>query len=123
MISCLLIDKDEKQRSRIRDMLVRLGVKCSEHSNWPQSRPLPRNRYDLVMIGNPAREDYALANTSPANGLRHKTLFYFDSHPNVDVISELIVKGATDILVVPFDLRLLEFKLVQSGFRLHSVAA
>jgi hypothetical protein len=120
MVNCLLIDKKDATRNVVASMLSDLGIQCQAHDLWPPSKPLPRNRFDLILIGNAAGDD--LAHLYSKN--RQPLVFhYFASHPDIDVIGKLIVHGVADILVMPFDSHILGFKLTQAGLRIRQAAA
>jgi DNA-binding NtrC family response regulator len=123
MINCLLIDHNETTRALVTQMLQELGLSCTSVTVWPPGKVIPRNRFDVVLIGNPTGEDYRFIPGSAKGPWRHEVFFYYAQHPDIDVISQLIVNGVADVLVMPFDRKLLAFKLAQTGIRLQSSAA
>jgi DNA-binding NtrC family response regulator len=123
MISCLLIDRNETTRHLVGQMLAELGVACSQVESYPAGRQFPRNRFDIVIVGNPEGDDYDHVPNSARHRQQHQVFYYFAQHPNVDVISRLIVHGVADVLVMPFDSQILGFKLSQAGIHLHHAAA
>jgi DNA-binding NtrC family response regulator len=122
MINCLLIDRDSAVRSRVKDMLIELGITCHDCEGWPAAKIIPRNQYALVIVGNPGPEEYKFI-PGVRGPWRHTVLFYFSTHPDVDVIGQFICNGVSDVLVLPFDSKILGFKLAQCGIALHSDAA
>ncbi len=123
MISCLLIDRNETTRNLVGGMLSDLGITCSQHQSWEAGKPIPRNRFDIVLVGNPEGDDYAHVPATIRHRPQHQIFYYFAQHPDVDVISRLIVHGVADVLVMPFDSQILGFKLSQAGIQLRSAAA
>ncbi len=122
MVNCLLIDRNEASRTLVSGMLAELGIACTKKETWSDDRPLPGNRFDFIMIGNPGAADYRHVPTTSRHAIQPQVFFYFSSHPDVDVISKLIVRGVADVLVMPFDRDILGFKLTQAGVRLQRAA-
>jgi DNA-binding NtrC family response regulator len=123
MVSCLLIDRNEFTRHLVSQMLAELGIVCSQADSWSFGRQFTRNRYDIVIVGNPEGDDYDHVPASARHRQQHLVFYYFAQHPDVDVISRLIVHGVADVLVMPFDSQILGFKLVQAGVHLRNAAA
>jgi DNA-binding NtrC family response regulator len=122
MVNCLLIDRNETSRTQVSGMLAELGIACTRKDAWSEYRPLPGNRFDFVIIGNPVPADYRHVPTASRHAMQPQMFFYFSGHPDVDVISKLIVRGVADVLVMPFDRDILGFKLAQAGVRLLRAA-
>jgi DNA-binding NtrC family response regulator len=117
MASCLLIDRDAASRGQIRELLSELGLRCAEHEDWPATLAFPHNRYDFVFFGNPDPEACAALLKTHHGSSRQIVFCYFADHPNVDVISSLVVAGASDVIMLPADRALLALKLSQAGLR------
>jgi hypothetical protein len=122
MVNCLLIDRNEASRTQVGGMLAELGIGCTKKDAWNEDRPLPGNRFDFVIIGNPGPADYRHVPANSRHAMQPQVFFYFSGHPDVDVISKLIVRGVADVLVMPFDRDILGFKLAQAGVRLQRAA-
>jgi AmiR/NasT family two-component response regulator len=123
MATCLLIDRDDVSRAQVRSMLAAIGVRCAEHAEWPERVPVPYARYDLVFFGNCNEAESRIAQSIRQKSGKPSVFCYFTEHPSIDVVSRLVVNGAADILVMPFDEKLLMFKLAQCGFLPVAVAA
>ncbi len=122
MVNCLLIDSHEASRNLVGTMLAELGIASSKREAWSDDRPLPGNRFDFILIGNPGPDDYRHVPAASRHVAHAQVFFYFSSHPIVDVISKLIVHGVADVLVMPFDSDILGLKLAQAGVILRRAA-
>jgi DNA-binding NtrC family response regulator len=123
MASCLLIDRDAGSRSAMREMLAGLGLRCTEHEDWPTAQAFPHNRFDFVFFGN-ADPDTCVSLLQTQHGSFRQTVFcYFTDHPSIDVISTLIVGGVSDVIMFPADKELVALKLSQAGFSSFRAAA
>ncbi len=126
MVSCLLIDKNLEERSRISGLLDRLGVNSHQHSDMETAiRFCHENKPDIVMLEASAlpeaKEFMRLVRYQSRNTGRPAVILYaIDA--SVAEMGDSILNGASEFMMVPFDLDLLRFKLQQSGILL-AVAA
>jgi DNA-binding response OmpR family regulator len=119
MVSCLLIEKDDAQRQRLAMMLEALGMDCTSVARPDDGLALCENLHPdvVVMEANEAsivRPFLRLARSGRRQE-RPPVLLFYSRNASLDVISETILSGAAEFLMLPFDRDLLSFKLRQSG--------
>lgn len=119
MVSCLLIDRNSRERQRVSALLQQLGITVTELADVEAGvRFCHQNQTDLVLM-----EASALPRSSAflrlvrhqgRNSGRPVVILYAD-RANMELMGESILQGASEFLLVPFDLDLLHFKLTQAG--------
>ena len=123
MINCLLIDKNPTERHRLSQILLGLGVNCSEREGAEDGLKFCQDQKpDVVMMeattAAATRDFLRLVGHSGRRSRRPVVIFYADL-PDVDTMAETIMDGASDFLMKPFDRDLLQFKLQQAGVLPH----
>jgi two-component system, chemotaxis family, chemotaxis protein CheY len=119
MVSCLLIDENTTERSRISGLLDELGVAAHQIADVGQGiRFCRENRPDVVLMEASAlpraKEFLRLVRYQCRNTGRPIVILYA-SETDVVSMGDSILSGASEFLMVPFDSELLRFKLTQSG--------
>jgi DNA-binding response OmpR family regulator len=126
MVSCLLIEKDDAQRQQLTLMLETLGMDCTSVGRADDGLALIENLHPdvVVMEANEARSVRPflrlVRHDSPVQ--RAPVLLFYSKKASMDVISETILNGAAEFLMLPFDRDLLSFKLKQAGVALPKAA-
>jgi DNA-binding response OmpR family regulator len=126
MVSCLLIEKDDVQRQQLALMLETLGMDCTSVGRADDGLALIENLHPdvVVMEANEARSVRPFLrlarHDNPAQ--RAPVLLFYSKKASMDVISETILSGAAEFLMLPFDRELLSFKLKQAGVALPKAA-
>jgi two-component system, chemotaxis family, chemotaxis protein CheY len=119
MTKCLLIDEDNKGRRCLEQMLSGLGVETSLMTGADDAlRYCNDNAPDVVMLSADTR---GVAPKELVKRLRFNAqgkppvVFLYAEHADTDMFGQTILEGAADVLMMPFDLDLLRFKLRQAG--------
>lgn len=119
MTKCLLIDEDNKGRRCLEQMLVGLGLETSLLAGADEAlRYCNDNAPELVMVSADTR---GVAPKDLVKRLRFNTqgkppvVFLYAEHADTDLFGQTILEGAADVLMMPFDRDLLQFKLRQAG--------
>jgi two-component system, chemotaxis family, chemotaxis protein CheY len=126
MVSCLLIDNNTYERGRISGLLDQLGVMSHQHSDMEAAiRFCQDNKPDVVMLDASAlphaNEFLRLVRYQSRNTGRPVVILYA-SDASMAQMGDSILNGASEFMMVPFDLDLLRFKLTQSGVLLAAAA-
>lgn len=119
MISCLLIDDNELECTRIAALLQELNIFCTTISDVEDGiRYAQENTLDLVLmeatVAPRSNEFLRLMRYQGRNTGRPVVILYASSASMSDM-GEGILSGASEFMMAPFDVELLEFKLLQSG--------
>ena len=122
MVSCLLIDGNGTERTRLAEMLGGLGFACAEIAGLREAMAYAQERKpDLILVEaskqSSAQDFLRLVKITGENQRQPVVIFYSDA-PNMEDMGASILAGASDFLVRPFDRKLLMFKLQQAGFKL-----
>ncbi len=122
MVSCLLVDQNGSERSRLAKILDGLGFECSESDHLDQAVRFAQASMPELILCNaseqtPAQEFLRLVKGGGLQQLQPVVIFYADA-PKMDAMGASILAGASDFLIQPFDDRILKFKLEQAGFKL-----
>jgi two-component system, chemotaxis family, chemotaxis protein CheY len=126
MVSCLLIEKDDAQRQQLTFMLETLGMNCTSVGRADDGLALIENLHPdvVVMEADEARSVRPflrlVRHDSPTQ--RAPVLLFYSKKASMEVISETILNGAAEFLMLPFDRELLSFKLKQAGVALPKAA-
>jgi DNA-binding response OmpR family regulator len=126
MVSCLLIDDNGVECARVSALLSELGIFCTTMTDMDEGvRFAHANTPDLVLMEATAvprsKEFLRLVRYQGRNTGRPVVILYASSASIADM-GESILSGASEFLMAPFDLSLLEFKLVQSGLLVAKAA-
>jgi two-component system, chemotaxis family, chemotaxis protein CheY len=126
MVSCLLIDNTPIERDRISGLLDQLGVVSHQLSDIEAAiRFCHDNKPDVVMLDVSAlphaNEFLRLVRYQNRNTGRPVVILYA-SDASMAQMGDSILNGASEFMMVPFDLDLLRFKLTQSGVLLAAAA-
>jgi DNA-binding NtrC family response regulator len=114
----LLIDRNELDRQRLEALLGGFGLKCSVFAK-PADIPdwvVPETALVFAAASEPDQCEEVLQ--FARSRLRKPVIFYTDTSSEEE-IGDLILSGAADFLVKPFDKDLLRFKLEQAGILRH----
>ena len=122
MVSCLLVDQNGSERSRLAKMLGGLGFECSESDGLDDAITFAQvSKPELILVNaseqTPAEDFLRLVKSGGQRQVQPVVIFYADA-PKMDAVGAFILAGASDYLIQPFDRRLLKFKLQQAGFNL-----
>ncbi len=119
MVSCLLIEKDEAQRQQLEAMLETLGMDCTSVARADEGLVvLQELRPDVVVMEATEAQSVRpflrlVRHAEPAR--RAPVLLIYSRQASMEMISESILSGVAEFLVLPFDRELLSFKLKQQG--------
>jgi two-component system, chemotaxis family, chemotaxis protein CheY len=119
MVSCLLIDDDFAESARVMELLLQLGMKSTLLTDMEDGiRHVHANSPDVVLMEAStvprAKEFLRLVRLQGRSSGRPVVILYSKS-ASVSEMGEGIINGASEFMMAPFDLELLEFKLVQAG--------
>lgn len=119
MVSCLLLDDRELDCARITALLSELGIHCTAMVDIEEGiRFANSNTPDVVLMEAStvpkAKEFLRLVRNQNRDTGRPVVILYASSATMSDM-GEGILSGASEFMMAPFDVSLLEFKLVQSG--------
>ena len=119
MTKCLLIDEDNKGRRCLEQMLCGLGLETSPMAGADDAlRYCNDNSPEVVML---SADTCGLAPKELVKRLRFSAkgkppvVFLYAEHADTDMFGQTILEGAADVLMMPFDRDLLQFKLRQAG--------
>jgi len=119
MTKCLLIDDDSAQRGRLEQLLAALGVDTARLPGGGDAVQFCNdNNPEVVMLSaeNSGGEPRDLVKRlRRGTGSRPPVVFLYAATPDTDLIGQTILEGAADVLMMPFDRDLLQFKLKQAG--------
>jgi CheY-like chemotaxis protein len=119
MTRCLLIDHDSAERRRLEQLLAGLGVETAFSAKADEALQYCNdNSPDVVMLAaaapGVAPRDLVKRLQRSAKG-RPPVVFLYAETPDTAVFGQSILEGAADVLMMPFDRDLLQFKLRQAG--------
>jgi DNA-binding response OmpR family regulator len=119
MVSCLLLDDNELDCARITALLGELGIHCTAMVDIEDGiRFANSSTPDVVLMEAStvpqAKEFLRLVRNQNRDTGRPVVILYASSATMSDM-GEGILSGASEFMMAPFDVSLLEFKLVQSG--------
>ncbi|MCB1381023.1 MAG: hypothetical protein KDK89_22040 [Alphaproteobacteria bacterium] len=119
MTRCLLIDEDGAERRRLESLLSALGLDTALSSGADEAvQYCNDNAPEVVMVsaGTPGvqRGEFVKRLRRSARG-KPPVVFLYAHTPDTDMIGSSILEGAADVLMMPFDHDILEFKLRQAG--------
>jgi DNA-binding NtrC family response regulator len=126
MVSCLLIGKDAVETRLVAGLMTQLGVASQTLSDIePAIRHCQDNTPDVVMLeasSLPRAPEFLRLLRQQNRSTGRPVIIVYAREANVAQMADSILKGASEFMVMPFDLDLLRFKLTQSGVLL-AVAA
>jgi DNA-binding response OmpR family regulator len=119
MVSCLLIDDNALECARVAALLGELGIVVTSKIDVEAGIEFAHaNAPDVVLMeasaASKAKEFLRLMRLQSRNTGRPIVILYATSATMTDM-GEGILSGASEFMMAPFDVGLLEFKLVQSG--------
>ena len=119
MTKCLLIDEDGKGRRYLQQMLSGLGLETSLTAAADDALQFCNdNAPDVVMV---SAEHPGVAPRELVKRLRFAAkgkppvVFLYAERADTELFGQSILEGAADVLMMPFDRDLLQFKLKQAG--------
>ena len=118
MTKCLLIDRDSSERRRLEQLLGALGLETVFSAADDALQFCNDNAPEVVMLSadapGMAPQDLVkrLQLCSPG---KPPVVFLYAETANTDMFGQTILEGAAEILMMPFDRDLLQFKLQQAG--------
>jgi two-component system, chemotaxis family, chemotaxis protein CheY len=119
MTKCLLIDEDGKGRRSLHQMLSGLGLETSLSAGVDDAlRICNDNAPDLVMLSaqTPGVAPREMVKRLQLNARgKPPVVFLYAERPDTDMFGQTILEGAADVLMMPLDRDLLQFKLQQAG--------
>jgi two-component system, chemotaxis family, chemotaxis protein CheY len=119
MAKCLLIDEDSADRRRLQILLSALGLETAFSSKADDALQFCNdNAPEVVMLsaGAPgvAPKDLVKRLQFCSHG-KPPVVFLYAEKADTDMFGQTILEGAADVLMMPFDRDLLQFKLRQAG--------
>ena len=119
MTKCLLVDGDSAERRRLEKLLADLGLETAYSVRADDALQYCNdNAPDVVMV---AAATPGVAPRELVRRLQRSTrgrppvVFLYAETPDTEMIGQTILEGAADVLMMPFDRDLLQFKLRQAG--------
>jgi two-component system chemotaxis response regulator CheY len=126
MVTCLLIDQNAAKRSRINGLLGQLGIACNELADAESGVQFCHdNKPDVVLLeasALPRANDFLRLVREQGRHTGRPVVILYATAADMSAMGESILNGASEFLMVPFDLDLLRFKLEQSGVLLAKAA-
>jgi len=123
MVSCLLIDGNASERSRIGDLVRGFGMDCVERAGAADGMRYCAERLPEVVLmdasAHAEADEFLRRVRRHARGSKMPVIILYADAPDMDVMGQSILEGAAEFLVKPFDGRLLSFKLEQAGLLVH----
>ena len=118
MTQCLVVDEDQAERAVLADVFRRFGFDMSEASNADAGLLQCRAKSpDVVVvtdrIGADSR-DFVRRVRHSGKG-KPPVVIIFSSNPDTDAIGRMIMDGASECIVKPFNQELVSLKLRQVG--------
>lgn len=119
MTKCLLIDDEGYERRRLQSLLHGLGLETDSTSGAEDAlKYCNDNSPEVVMMSadTPAAGERDLLKRlrRPVRG-KPPVVFLYAGKPDTALIGRSIIDGAADVLIMPLDRDILEFKLRQAG--------
>ncbi len=120
MTKCLLIDEDSAQRRRLEQLLSALGLDTALLAGTDEAVAYCNdNSPEVVMVSAESSgvrpRDIVKRLRRTRAGAKPPVVFLYAETPDTDMIGLSILEGAADVLMMPFDRDLLQFKLKQAG--------
>lgn len=119
MTRCLLIDGESSERRRLQALLAALGVETDFTSGADDAlKYCNDNAPEMVLVSAeaPAAADRDFVRRLMRNPRgKPPVVFLYAGTPDTDLIGRSIIDGAADVLMMPLDRDLLQFKLRQAG--------
>jgi two-component system chemotaxis response regulator CheY len=123
MVSCLLIDGNAAERSRIGDLVRGFGMDCVERAGAAEGiRYCDEQQPEVVLMDATARpevDEFLRRVRRQAKGRKMPVVILYSEAPDMASMGQSIIEGAAEFMVKPFDGRLLSFKLEQAGLLKH----
>lgn len=119
MVSCLLIERNVRESTRVQALLETIGLSCDHRTGAEEGiRFCHENSPDVVVMevteASAAKEFLRLVRHQGRSQGRPVVIFYSD-RADMGAIGASILEGASEFLMQPFDKELLQFKLRQAG--------
>ena len=122
-MSCLLIDANAAERSRIGDLVRGFGMDCIERAGTVEGmRYCAETLPEVVLMDASARpetDEFLRRVRRHARGKIMPVIILYSDVPDMAAMGQSILEGAAEFLVKPFDARLLSFKMEQAGLIKH----
>jgi len=122
-VSCLLIDGNAAERSRIGDLVRGFGMDCVERAGAAEGiRYCDEKQPEVVLMDATARlevDEFLRGVRQQARGRKMPVVILYSEAPDMASMGQSIIEGAAEFMVKPFDGRLLSFKLEQTGLLKH----
>ena len=119
MTRCLLIDEDTAQQKRLQHLLAGLGLDTTLIAASDEAVSYCNdNSPEVVMVSaeNAGMEPREIVKRLRRHaGGRPPVIFLYAATPDTELIGQSILEGAADVLMLPMDRDLLQFKLRQAG--------
>jgi len=123
MVSCLLIDANAAERSRIGDLVRGFGMDCIERAGAVEGMRYCAERLPEVVLMDasvgPETDEFLRRVRRQARGKTMPVIILYSDAPDMAAMGQSILEGAAEFLVKPFDARLLSFKMEQAGLIKH----
>jgi CheY-like chemotaxis protein len=118
MMRCLLVDDNGRSRQQLQHLLSGLGLETSLAGGADAVRVCNDNAPDVVLVsasakGGPPREVVKRLRQSGRG--KPPVVFLYAETADTALFGQTILEGAADVLMLPFDRDLLQFKLRQAG--------
>lgn len=126
MVSCLLVERNARESTRVQALLENIGLSCEHRTGAEEGiRFCHENMPDVVVMevveASAAKEFLRLVRYQGRKQGRPVVIFY-SCNADMGAIGATILEGASEFLMQPFDKDLLQFKLRQAGV-LKAIAA
>jgi two-component system, chemotaxis family, chemotaxis protein CheY len=126
MVSCLLIDENATESARIAGLLASLHITTTELKDVELGiRHCHENRPDVVLLeatALPKAHEFLRLVRYQSRQTGRPVVILYASRADMGQMGESILHGASEFLLGPFDMDLLEFKLRQSGVLVAAAA-
>lgn len=126
MVSCLLIGQNAQEGRHIAGLMEQLGVTCHSLDEIDTAiRHCHENKPDVVMLDAsslPQAKEFLRLVRYQNRATGRPVVIVYATEVNVAQMADSILNGASEFMIVPFDLDLLRFKLTQSGVLLAAAA-
>jgi len=123
MVSCLLIDKNANERSRLAGFLSGFGFSCVERVGTKEAIRFCQESHPEVVLMEasalPETKEFLRLMSYQNPRKRRPVVILYSDRPDLSAMGSSILQGASDFLVTPFDCDLLHFKLEQAGALPH----
>jgi len=123
-MQCLVIDQNSESRAIISAMLGELGFACCFLTEGADASPLSKVAFALIAVRDQSADLSAIRQlTQRVGGRPAIPVICFGDFVSIESVERCIVAGASDVLMRPFDVELLAFRLQQLGILNSSIAA